>query len=718
MKRSTLCAIAFAVLSLVLVAQQAQAQYAYGISAIAYDDQTQTVYGYSATEVDYYAGYYYDPYVEGFMYDQYNYWPIDSGSSRGYESFIDAEVYTYKYGALPNTEYDVISDHYVIAYWSTSVVVCDEYYYSNCTADYWYDPWGYSFFGGGNYGSPYWWWGNYYGGYVPERTFYLGTTGVGIVTPPDSCPLQTSAKSADAFDSMAESSTGPCQEDFTVAIADKTHDVEMFENVTKTALLDADVVLEARVKPSNTAGGYVWTISGDKEVTSGSTTSSTIGLRWTKEGSYTVKVEFTNSAGTKKSANLNVNVIVPTLDSFTATELTPQVNAAGMCFDSTRPSITLGCGTTHQNSGIQFAAKAKSSTFLLSSGGGLKYVQIASSYTKRELRPEHGGTIQCRTGRTAPDKTDTGWMLDDADPYKAGGGPYGGLSATATFDYSTGAASIGANDTPSETILTVKDYFRNDAFETYVVYYTGDDPAKPRRQRVIGKMAWNWQGHATYNAAGGNHLIDASQSIPTAQKSITGTAITEVKNSVSEIRAYQGRVQELEYKSCGTTTPAPGAPPRAAGFGSQAVTTTMEAGQVYNVSVTMTNNGSATWTINEGYKLGSQNPQDNGTWGTGRVNVPDGVAVPPGSSHTFNFYVTAPSFPGTYNFQWRMLQEGVEWFGDYTPNLLIDVVSSSSCDPWAEQNCYDRLGDWDPSTCQCFNVCNNWKCMGDYPYTY
>ena len=671
MKISKLCTIAFAVLALVLISQKAQAQWAYGISAIDYDDQTQTVYGYSATEVDYYAGYYYDPYVEGFMYDQYNYGPIDSGWSRGYEDLIDAEVYTYKYGALPNTEYDVISDHYVIAYWSTSVVVCEPYYYSGCTADYWYDPWGYSFFGGGDFGSPYWWWGNYYGGYVPERTFYLGSTGVGIITPPDSCPLNT-AKSANPYDMMAESSSNTCQEDFTVVIADKTHDIEMLENGSKGALIDADVLLEARIKPSSTTGSYLWTITGDPQVYSGSTTSSTIGFRWAKEGSYTVQVDVLSN-GVKKSAHLNVTVSVPKLDSFTATEDPPQSYQPGPCGDSTFPSISLGCGTSHQNAGIRFAAKVKGPQYPLSSGERIKYVQIVSSYSKRTLKPEAGGATQCRTKRTAQDKTDTGWALDKGDPYAPATGSYGGLPGISAFTYSTGTAEIGANDSPFSTVNTVQDFFRNDVFEMYVVYFTGDDPAKPRTQRVIGVLRWDWQAHSTYNASSGLHVLDASATIPAASRPLTGTAITDVKNSVAEVRPYTGKVEDLTWTNCGTTTP-PTVPPRGAGFGSQAVTTTMEAGQVYNVSVTMTNNGSATWTVTDGYKLGSQNAQDNWTWGTNRVYLPDGVAVPTGSSYTFNFNVTAPSTPGTYNFQWRMVQEGVEWFGDYTPNLLVDVV--------------------------------------------
>ncbi|MDQ3803395.1 MAG: S8 family serine peptidase [Acidobacteriota bacterium] len=140
-------------------------------------------------------------------------------------------------------------------------------------------------------------------------------------------------------------------------------------------------------------------------------------------------------------------------------------------------------------------------------------------------------------------------------------------------------------------------------------------------------------------------------------------------------------------------------------FVSQSVPTTMVAGQSYNVSVTMMNNGNSTWTCfdgNCGYKLGSQNPQDNGTWGTGRVYIPSSVSVPPGSQHTFDFTVTAPSAPGYYNFQWRMVNELVEWFGEYTPNVVVNVTGGgTSCDPAQEQNCYDNGGVWNYTTCSC-----------------
>ncbi|MDP3051991.1 MAG: DUF4214 domain-containing protein [bacterium] len=108
-------------------------------------------------------------------------------------------------------------------------------------------------------------------------------------------------------------------------------------------------------------------------------------------------------------------------------------------------------------------------------------------------------------------------------------------------------------------------------------------------------------------------------------------------------------------------------------FVSQSVPTAMIAGQSYSVSVTMRNMGTATWTKATSYKLGAQNPQDNLTWGLGRVELTDGESVAPGQQKTFSFNITAPAVPGAYNFQWRIVQEFVEWFGEYTPNIQITV---------------------------------------------
>ncbi|MFT4246720.1 MAG: Ig-like domain-containing protein, partial [Pseudomonas sp.] len=118
----------------------------------------------------------------------------------------------------------------------------------------------------------------------------------------------------------------------------------------------------------------------------------------------------------------------------------------------------------------------------------------------------------------------------------------------------------------------------------------------------------------------------------------------------------------------------PVTPQLAAQYVSLSIPTTMVVGQAYSASVTMKNTGLSTWSASNAFNLGSQNPGDNTTWGTGRVAVPGSVAS--NASATFNFTAKAPLAAGTYNFQWRMVQDGVAWFGSLTPNKSISVLSS------------------------------------------
>lgn len=110
----------------------------------------------------------------------------------------------------------------------------------------------------------------------------------------------------------------------------------------------------------------------------------------------------------------------------------------------------------------------------------------------------------------------------------------------------------------------------------------------------------------------------------------------------------------------------------------QSVPSTMIAGEKYTVSVTMKNTGDTTWTANDKYRLGSQDPQDSLLWNIGRVNLNLGESIAPGETKTFKFIVNAPAFPGKYDFQWRMVQENVEWFGDFTPNVNVEVTGTST----------------------------------------
>jgi predicted permease len=114
-----------------------------------------------------------------------------------------------------------------------------------------------------------------------------------------------------------------------------------------------------------------------------------------------------------------------------------------------------------------------------------------------------------------------------------------------------------------------------------------------------------------------------------------------------------------------------------AAFVSQSVPTSLTVGQGATVQITMKNTGTTTWSANEitpPVRLGAQNPQDNTTWGTNREDVTFPVA--PGMTISFSFAIRAPSTAGSYAFQWRMVQETVTWFGDFTPTMMINVTGT------------------------------------------
>lgn len=104
----------------------------------------------------------------------------------------------------------------------------------------------------------------------------------------------------------------------------------------------------------------------------------------------------------------------------------------------------------------------------------------------------------------------------------------------------------------------------------------------------------------------------------------------------------------------------------------------MTADSSYSVNVIMKNTGTSAWTDAGLFHLASQNPQDNIVCKVGRTYLGSTGSVNPGQTKTFIFTVTAPATPGTYNFQWWMVKELVERFGDFTTNVSVSVVSQSS----------------------------------------
>ncbi|WP_224242999.1 NBR1-Ig-like domain-containing protein [Hyalangium gracile] len=119
---------------------------------------------------------------------------------------------------------------------------------------------------------------------------------------------------------------------------------------------------------------------------------------------------------------------------------------------------------------------------------------------------------------------------------------------------------------------------------------------------------------------------------------------------------------------------------------------TVQKGTYFTAVVTMKNTGGSTWTDTAGYRLGSQNPQDNTTWGRGRVYLDSADATGPGATKTFIATFKAPTTTGNYVFQWKMVQDGVSWFGASTPVTRILVVNSPCyCPPG--QTCPDSCTD-------------------------
>lgn len=107
--------------------------------------------------------------------------------------------------------------------------------------------------------------------------------------------------------------------------------------------------------------------------------------------------------------------------------------------------------------------------------------------------------------------------------------------------------------------------------------------------------------------------------------------------------------------------------PPGAGDGAQVVghtlPDTLVAGQTVQATVTMRNSGTTSWGHGD-FRLGANDDSDPFRDGLdGRIYLPPGTTVAPGSDHTFDVTLKAPTQPGQYVTDWRMVHEGVQWFG-------------------------------------------------------
>jgi hypothetical protein len=124
-------------------------------------------------------------------------------------------------------------------------------------------------------------------------------------------------------------------------------------------------------------------------------------------------------------------------------------------------------------------------------------------------------------------------------------------------------------------------------------------------------------------------------------------------------------------------------------FVSQNVPASVPRSANFAVEITFQNTGDTTWTRDTGYILGSENPRDNFTWSTNRIWLDPVDSVAPGAIHTFRATLTAPAQEGSYEFQWQVLQDAVEWFGLPSVNLTIEVSAPQLVCDGSEVLCLD-----------------------------
>jgi hypothetical protein len=96
-------------------------------------------------------------------------------------------------------------------------------------------------------------------------------------------------------------------------------------------------------------------------------------------------------------------------------------------------------------------------------------------------------------------------------------------------------------------------------------------------------------------------------------------------------------------------------------FNNNNQTVNVAAGSQFTLQTRVVNNSTIDFDPALGFKVGSQDPQDNTTWGAGRWALPAIVNRDDGLD--FNLTFTAPNTPGAFTLSLKMLQEGVEWFG-------------------------------------------------------
>lgn len=99
----------------------------------------------------------------------------------------------------------------------------------------------------------------------------------------------------------------------------------------------------------------------------------------------------------------------------------------------------------------------------------------------------------------------------------------------------------------------------------------------------------------------------------------------------------------------------------------------MRPGEIRQVSVCMKNTGDTDVRKQDRYRLGFFNLGGESPWGINRIELNEGETIKKNQNKTFNFTIVAPTTSGEYHFQWLMVHEGIEWFGQDSEYKVIKV---------------------------------------------
>lgn len=727
--KKLLCILTLAFFGLLLTPQQAQAQYycSYGVAyGTSYTWQSgSSVYFYSSTELDYCAGLYYDPatwgrYSEGSWASE-NVRMLGEGYTEGYADWVPAEI-AFNYGyPYHNQYYNTDTRHYVLEYYQ-------QYYCFYSCGYYWYDPWGWGFAEGGGYGGP-----NYYGyggaAYWEVRRRRLGDTwhtiqyhssacqsGQQFDSNGNSCPIQTPTPTP--------TPTGPPKPTVTVDEVGFKADLKV-KRFTNDDVIDLDDNVPVWVRGSSFNGEYPVaykkdtkpTIFASINVAQASSSYPTASLR-VKNGSTVLATVADVNVGSNGKVKVDNISFTGDLGDSSKVKQSMYTFSWEISFDG---SSWTSLGTTGAHEVHWLYANPIGPEFKNADSAPTPSTTYSGLY---DLALRHA------TAKTGDGLTDVDQIIEavtkgvDADlPYNPG---------RLTPDRHPLSIYVDADPSQqcSDNVALLRGLLRSIGIDGTAKYYWGGNPSNKASHFFVRPGGSNYVSaqfprdandtgipanpyftfHSTLTAGSGKSFdpsygkvedsVSLIKAVNASGTCLSGTAANAAK--VEDTALFTGPQLDFGY-ACGTTATLP----RSATVVAQSVPASMDAGYTYDASVTLQNNGSNTWTQADLYRLGSQNPQDNWTWGLNRVELP--ASVPPGGQVTFNFYVTAPSYAGTYNFQWRMIHEGVEWFGDATPDIPVEVYPGYSCDPWQEQNCWQNGGSWDSGICQCYG---GWY----YPY--